>query len=200
MTICLSGRPRLLGNTRTGASVNRAEGEQTIRAALEPEAKLLWSGVASRRRYWSVARNRLTLFAVLAVYAGAIFWMRDRYLSASLSIEIPILLFIGMATYVRTNAFGLSETEAIKITRAAPFFTNQIRRVRVVTNSGFPVPIKLNGAAAIMFGGRFAEAAPDGTRRVEKVSFEGLEDAAQVYKIAVEAQLRLMASTRRRSA
>jgi len=182
--------------------VNRAEGKQTIRAALEPEAKLLWFGLANRRRYWSVPRNRLTLLAVLAVYAGAIFWMRDRYFSASLSIDIPVLLFVGMATYVRTNAFGLSETEAIKVTRTAPFFTNQIQRIRLVTNSGFPVPLKLNGAAAVTFGGRFAgaETAPDGTHRVERVSFEGLDDAAEVYKIAVDAQLLLMASTSRRSA
>lgn len=182
--------------------MDRAEGEQTIRAALEPEAKLLWSGVANRRRYWLVPRNWLTLLAVLVVSAGAILWMRDRYFSASLLIDIPVLLSVGMATYVRTNAFGLSETEAIKVTRAAPFFTNQIRRIRLVTNSGIPVPIKLNGAAAVTFGGRFAEAetAPDGTRRVEKVTFEGLDDAAEVYRIAVEAQLRLMASTSRRSA
>jgi hypothetical protein len=182
--------------------VNRAEGEQTIQAALEPEAKLLWSGVASRRRYWLVPRNWLTLSAILAVFIGAILWMHDRYFSVSLSIDIPVLLFVGMATYVRTHAFGLSETEAIEITRAAPFLTNKIRRIRLVTNSGYPVPIKLNGAAAVTFGGRFAEAetAPDGTRRVEKVTFEGLDDAAEVYKIAVDAQLLLMASTGRRSA
>lgn len=196
--------PRTRGRQRGAreANVNRAEGEQAISAAIEPGAKLLWSGVANRRRYWLVPKNRLTVIAVLAIYVAVIFWMHDKYASVFLSINILITLLVGMATYVRTNAFGLSETEAIKITRAAPFFTNQIRRIRLATNSGSPVPIKLNGPAAVSFGGRFAEAeiAPDGTRRVEKVTFEGLDDAPAVYRIAVEAQSRLMASTGRRFA
>lgn len=180
--------------------MNQTEGQLAISAALEPGEKLLWSGIANFRRYWSVPKNQVTGVAVLVVGGVAVFWMRDRYLS--LFVNILIVLFVGIATYVRTNAFGLSETGAIKFTRAAPFFTNQIRRIRLVTNSGHPVPIKLHGTAAVSFGGRFAEAdrGPDGTRRVEKITFECLEDAEAVYKIAVEAQQRLLAAANQKSA
>ncbi|MFZ1889699.1 MAG: hypothetical protein WAU33_16890 [Candidatus Binataceae bacterium] len=190
--------------------MNQVDAKQTLSAVLDPGDILVWAGASYPSRMWRVRRYQTTyglIFVALILMASHLMtlaaWTPLAFgvLLETLVIFLPIAILSERSRIQRT-VFGLSKSEAIRVFRAPPLMWNQVQRVALVTSAGHPVPIKILGPAAISFGGRFAQAesAPDGTRQVEKVSFEGLDDAAEVYKIAVEAQSRLMASTGRKFA